>query len=129
MSTDSAAGDTDFVQRALDHAQEVSPALGLTSRGREFVADPHTLKTSAGGRAVNLQLVVDALKLTPPNPSLLAARDAIFLALDHTHAAGDAVADVAATLPDDLERPLRDRTGPELERHRAPTGYHPADRG
>jgi extracellular elastinolytic metalloproteinase len=55
VSTASPAGDADFVQRALDHAQAVSPALGLTSRGREFVADPHALKTSAGGRSVNLQ--------------------------------------------------------------------------
>jgi len=55
VSTASPAGEVDFVQRALDHAQSVSPALGLTSRGREFVADPHALKTSAGGRAVNLQ--------------------------------------------------------------------------
>ncbi|MGH3814954.1 MAG: M36 family metallopeptidase [Pseudonocardiaceae bacterium] len=55
VSTASAAGEADFVQRALDHAQEVSSALGLTSRGREFVADPHALETSAGGRAVNLQ--------------------------------------------------------------------------
>ena len=55
VSTAAPAGDTDFVQRALDHAEAVSPALGLTSRGREFVADPHALKTSAGARVVNLQ--------------------------------------------------------------------------
>ena len=55
VSTDAAAGDADFVQRALDHVQAVSPVLGLTSRGREFVADPHALRTSAGGRAVSLQ--------------------------------------------------------------------------
>jgi extracellular elastinolytic metalloproteinase len=39
-------------------------------------------------RGLALQLVVDALKLTPPNPSFLAARDAIFLALDHTLVVG-----------------------------------------
>src|SRR5262249_3440317 len=55
VSTASPAGDADFAQRALDYAQAVSPALGLTSRGREFVADPHALRTSTGARVVNLQ--------------------------------------------------------------------------
>lgn len=47
-------------------------------------------------RDLALQLVVDALKLTPPNPSFLAARDAIFLALDQTLAAGAITAEVHA---------------------------------
>lgn len=49
VSMDSAAGDTDFVQRALDHAQEVSPALGLTSRGREFVALRRAVRVTGTG--------------------------------------------------------------------------------
>jgi extracellular elastinolytic metalloproteinase len=47
-------------------------------------------------RGLALQLVVDALKLTPPNPSFLAARDAILLALDHTLAANQITAEVHA---------------------------------
>lgn len=40
------------------------------------------------GANEGLQLVIDALRLTPANPSLLQARDAILRALDHKHAAG-----------------------------------------
>jgi extracellular elastinolytic metalloproteinase len=40
------------------------------------------------GRTLMLQLVVDALKLTPANPSFLDARDAILRALDDRLAAG-----------------------------------------
>jgi hypothetical protein len=51
-STAAPAEDADFVQRALDYAQAVSLALGLTSRAREFVADPYALTTSAGGQSI-----------------------------------------------------------------------------
>ncbi|MFL5805446.1 MAG: M36 family metallopeptidase [Roseiflexaceae bacterium] len=40
------------------------------------------------GANEGLQLVVDALRLTQANPSLLEARDAILRALDHKHIAG-----------------------------------------
>ncbi len=40
------------------------------------------------GANEGLQLVIDALRLTQANPSLLQARDAILRALDHKHSAG-----------------------------------------
>jgi extracellular elastinolytic metalloproteinase len=40
------------------------------------------------GRELTMQLVIDALKLTPANPSFLDARDAILSALDHMRTAG-----------------------------------------
>jgi extracellular elastinolytic metalloproteinase len=40
------------------------------------------------GKLLGLQLVIDALKLSPANPSFLDMRDAIVLALDNKLAAG-----------------------------------------
>src|SRR5262249_58194875 len=46
----------DYVERALQHVQTISPALGLRgAQAPEFVADPHVQQTSSGARAVNLQ--------------------------------------------------------------------------
>ncbi|MCC7353175.1 MAG: M36 family metallopeptidase [Anaerolineae bacterium] len=45
-----------YVQRALEHVQGISRALGLAaSQPAEFVADPHAQETSGGGVAVHLQ--------------------------------------------------------------------------
>jgi extracellular elastinolytic metalloproteinase len=44
------------VQRALDHVQTISGALGLVAtQPAEFTADPHVPETSSGARAVHLQ--------------------------------------------------------------------------
>ncbi|MBI3796747.1 MAG: M36 family metallopeptidase, partial [Deltaproteobacteria bacterium] len=44
-----------YVQRALEHAQAISPALGLTGQAPEFTADPTVHETSSSARAVHLQ--------------------------------------------------------------------------
>ena len=67
-----------------------APASCLTM-GQAFVPEVHTdgeiwasamwdLRTSLGGGDIFLQLLTDALKLTPPNPSMLDARNAILIA-------------------------------------------------
>ena len=48
-------------------------------------------------RFFGLQVVVDALKLTPARPSFIDARDAILLALDNMRAAGTLSADEHAS--------------------------------
>jgi hypothetical protein len=46
----------DFVQRALQHVQAISPAMGFAvAQASEYVADPSVLETSSGAHAVNLQ--------------------------------------------------------------------------
>src|SRR5262245_28708291 len=51
-----AAAASKYIQRALEYAQTISPALGLTEgQTPEFVADPNPAETSSGARAVNLQ--------------------------------------------------------------------------
>jgi len=47
--------EDDYVERALDHMQAISPALGLTAPSAEFEADPHVQRTSSGAVAVHLQ--------------------------------------------------------------------------
>jgi extracellular elastinolytic metalloproteinase len=45
-----------FISMALDHVQDVAPALGFgPSEKPEFVPDPYVKETSAGTRVVNLQ--------------------------------------------------------------------------
>ena len=45
----------DYVKRALEHVQAISPVLGLVAQAPEFTADPTVQTTSAGARAVHLQ--------------------------------------------------------------------------
>ena len=49
------AGSGDYVMRALDHVQAISPVLGLVSQAPEFTTDAQVLETSSGAHAVNLQ--------------------------------------------------------------------------
>jgi hypothetical protein len=45
-----------FVQRALQHIQAISPAMGFAAeQAPEYIADPTVLETSSGAHAVNLQ--------------------------------------------------------------------------
>jgi extracellular elastinolytic metalloproteinase len=45
-----------YIQRALDHVQNISRALGFAAtQPAEFVADPHVQKTTSGAVAVHLQ--------------------------------------------------------------------------
>lgn len=57
VTSEFAAAETgNFIQRALDHVQMISRALGLTAtQPVEFVADPNIQKTSSGAVAVHLQ--------------------------------------------------------------------------
>jgi Fungalysin/Thermolysin Propeptide Motif len=45
----------DYVKRALEHVQAISPVLGLTAQAPEFIADAHVPETSSGAKTVNLQ--------------------------------------------------------------------------
>jgi hypothetical protein len=45
----------DYVKRALEHVQAISPVLGLTAQAPEFIADAHVPETSSGARTANLQ--------------------------------------------------------------------------
>jgi len=50
------AEEGDYVRRALDHLQRVSPALGLTEgQPAEYTADPTPQRTSSGAVTVHLQ--------------------------------------------------------------------------
>jgi hypothetical protein len=44
-----------YIMRALDYVQTISPAMGLLTQAAEFVADSTVQETSSGARAVNLQ--------------------------------------------------------------------------
>lgn len=51
------AAEGDFISRALEHVQAISPVLGLTAQSQppEFAADPAVQEASSGAKAVNLQ--------------------------------------------------------------------------
>src|SRR5437667_937995 len=48
VSEASPAESGNYVERALQHVQAISPALGLTAQAPEFVADPTVQETSSG---------------------------------------------------------------------------------
>src|SRR5262249_13030839 len=54
-SEDAPAVSGDYVMRALEHVQAISPALGLMGQAPEFIVDAHVQETSSGAKAVNLQ--------------------------------------------------------------------------
>jgi hypothetical protein len=55
LSEGAVAKAGDYIQRAIEHVQAISPALGLTAQAAEFIADPVVQETSSGAKAVNLQ--------------------------------------------------------------------------
>ena len=56
VSESAPAEKGNYVQRALDHIQQINPALGLTTtQPAEFVADPNPQKASSGAVTVHLQ--------------------------------------------------------------------------
>ncbi len=56
VSEDAPAGEGNYVQRALDHVQAISGALGLVAtQPTEFAPDPNVQRTSSGARAVYLR--------------------------------------------------------------------------
>src|SRR3954447_9439117 len=55
-SASAPAEEDNYVQRALDHVQAISGALGLEpTQPAEFAPDPHVQETSSGAKAVHLQ--------------------------------------------------------------------------
>src|SRR5215218_10355636 len=55
VSEDAPAEEGNYVQRALDHVQAISGALGLVAtQPTEFAPDPNVQTTSSGATAVHL---------------------------------------------------------------------------
>ena len=84
--------------RGFPYDANFPDGFGKLGTGRYDGSDPHNIgeiwcatlmeMNRRTSRHLALQLVVDALKLTPANPSMLDARNAIFLALDGLKTAG-----------------------------------------
>lgn len=56
VSEDAPEEEGNYIQRALDHVQAISGALGLVAtQPTEFAPDPNVQRTSSGARAVHLQ--------------------------------------------------------------------------